>query len=134
MTAGGRQSFLRFVAVGLVNTGVGFATIAIASLVLEAGPYLANALGFAAGILVGYQLNRRWVFASSRSALVTAPRYLLVFAVCYAVNVGVLRWLLGVPALHPLLAQAVAIGSYSTVFYLLCRFAVFADGRRDRSA
>lgn len=129
MTRVGRQSFLRFVVVGLLNTGVGVATIALASLVFKAEPYVANALGFAVGILVGYQLNRRWTFGSSRSFLITAPRYLLVFAVSYAINLGVLALLLRIPAVHPMVAQAAAIGSYSIAFYLLCRFAVFPDSR-----
>lgn len=130
MTRVGRQSFLRFVAVGLLNTGLGVATIAVTSLVFNADPYVANAFGFAAGILVGYQLNRCWTFGSSRSVLITAPRYLLVFAVSYAVNLGVLALLLRISAAHPMIAQAAAIGSYSIAFYLLCRFAVFPDGRR----
>lgn len=129
MTRVGRQSFLRFIAVGLLNTGVGVATIALASLAFNADPYVANALGFAVGVLVGYQLNRRWTFGSSRSVLITAPRYVLVFAVSYAINFGVLALLLRIPAVHPMVAQAAAIGSYSIAFYFLCRFAVFPDSR-----
>ena len=129
MTRAGRQSFLRFMAVGLLNTGIGVATIALASLAFKADPYMANALGFAVGILVGYQLNRRWTFGSSRSVLITAPRYLVVFAVSYAINFGVLAALLRIAAVHPMVAQAAAIGSYSIAFYLLCRFVVFPDSR-----
>ena len=132
MTRDSRRSFLRFIAVGLLNTGVGVATIALASLAFKAHPYVANALGFAVGILVGYQLNRRWTFGSSSSLLITAPRYLLVFAVSYAINLGALAMLLRIPAVHPMGAQATAIGSYSIAFYLLCRFVVFQTAGRTR--
>lgn len=134
MSTGGRQSLLRFIAVGALNTGVGVLTIAIANRIFAAGPYLANALGFTAGILVGYELNRRWTFGSSRSVLFTAPRYLLVFAVSYAINLGVLAVLLRVGALHAMFAQVVAIGSYSVAFFVLCRFVVFANGKQITSA
>lgn len=127
MTREGSQSFLRFIAVGLLNTGVGVVTIALANLAFKADPYVANALGFAVGIFVGYQLNRSWTFASSRSVLITAPRYLLVFAVSYAINLCVLALFLHVSVLPLMVAQAAAIGSYSITFYLLCRFVVFPD-------
>jgi putative flippase GtrA len=129
MTAAGRRSFLRFLVVGVVNTGVGLATIAAALTIFGAQPYVANALGFAVGILVGYEINRRWAFGSSRSALITAPRYLLMFAVSYAINLGVLTLALRQPGVPPLLAQVAAIFSYSMVFYLLCRLVVFPAGK-----
>jgi putative flippase GtrA len=127
MTPTGRRSFLRFIAVGVLNTGVGVATIAFASLAFKADPYVANALGFAVGVLVGYQFNRRWTFGSSRRVLISAPRYLLAFALSYAINLGVLAALLRWPGLHPMLAQAAAISAYSLAFYLLCRLVVFPD-------
>ncbi|MGQ0384617.1 MAG: GtrA family protein [Gammaproteobacteria bacterium] len=129
MSAGPAPSIVRFGLVGLVNTAVGLAVIAMASRLLGAGEYLANACGLVAGIVVGYQLNRHWTFASPERAVVTAPRYVLAFAGAYATNLAVLaaglRWL----SLDPLFAQAAALVTYSGVFYLLCRHAVFREAR-----
>jgi putative flippase GtrA len=129
MTAASHQTFLRFLVVGLINTGLGLATIAVALKVLGGQPYIANGLGYAVGILLGYEINRRWTFGSSRSAVITAPKYLLVFAVSYAINLLVLMLALRQPDVHPLLAQGAAILAYSVVFYLLCRYVVFPAGK-----
>lgn len=129
MTSPGRGTFLRFIAVGALNTAAGLATIAAALYVFHTDPYIANALGFAVGVGIGYELNRRWTFSSSRSALITAPRYLLVFAVSYAINVGVLSAALRMPGIPLMAAQAAAIAAYSLAFYFLCRLVVFTDRR-----
>jgi putative flippase GtrA len=129
MSALAENAFVRFALVGIVNTIVGLAVIAAASRAFGAGQYLANSFGLLAGIGVGYQLNRRWTFASRQRASVTAPRYLLAFMGAYAANFAVLfaslRWL----PLDPLIAQAGALVAYSVIFYLLCRHAVFAHNR-----
>ena len=79
------------------------------------------------GIGIGYELNRRWTFDSSRSVLITAPRYLLVFVVSYAINVSVLAAALRWPGIPLMAAQAAAIAAYSLAFYFLCRLVVFTD-------
>jgi putative flippase GtrA len=128
MTSSDARSFLRFVAVGAVNTGIGLATVIAASQVPGVNAYVANGAGLAAGFIVGFQLNRRWTFRSLRSVAMTAPRYLLVFLVSYAINLGVLAVALESAAIHPIIAQAAALTAYSLVFYFLCRMVVFPAG------
>lgn len=128
MTATGRGSFLRFIAVGLVNTAIGLATVLAASGWLAANAFFANGAGLAVGFAVGYQLNRLWTFRSSQAVAMTAPRYLLAFALSYGTNLAVLA--LGLRAgLHPFLAQAAALAVYSLAFYCLCRVIVFPAAR-----
>lgn len=124
MTRAGRFAFLRFVAVGIVNTIVGLATVLAASTWLGANAFSANGAGLLTGFIVGYQLNRLWTFRNSRAVKITAPRYLLAFALAYAINLAILAFALRA-GLHPVLAQGAALAGYSLAFFLLCRVMVF---------
>ena len=128
MTTEDRFTFLRFVAVGLINTIVGFAIVIAAIEWLGANAFVANGAGLATGFVVGFLLNRAWTFRSDRTIAATAPRYLLAFALAYSINLGLLALALRA-GLHPWLAQGVALATYSVAFYCLCRFSVFrAEG------
>jgi putative flippase GtrA len=124
MTRDGCLAFLRFVAVGIVNTIIGLATVLAASTWLGANAFIANGAGLMAGFIVGYQLNRLWTFRSSRAVAMTAPRYLFAFALAYSINLAILAFALRV-GLHPILAQGAALAGYSLAFFLLCRVIVF---------
>ncbi len=124
MTATERLAFLRFVAVGIVNTVVGLATVLAASAWFGANAFVANAAGLLAGFIIGYQLNRLWTFRSARAVAMTAPRYLLAFGLSYSFNLVLLAFALRA-GMHPILAQGVALVAYSLAFFLLCRLMVF---------
>lgn len=124
MTRAGRFAFLRFAAVGIVNTIFGLATVLAASAWLGANAFIANGAGLLAGFIVGYQLNRLWTFRSSRAVAMTAPRYLFAFALAYSINLAILAVALRL-GLHPILAQGAALAGYSLAFFLLCRVIVF---------
>jgi putative flippase GtrA len=60
------RQFARFLLVGASNTAISF--VAYRLLLLVGTPYvLAAALGFSAGAVNGYVLNRRWTFAARDS-------------------------------------------------------------------
>lgn len=124
MTTRERNAILKFIAVGLVNTAAGLATVYAASHWLDANAYIANAAGLAVGIVIGYQLNRLWTFRGARPAAQAPLRYLVSFAAAYAINLAILTLALhaGLPVLP---AQAAALAAYSVAFYLLCRLIVF---------
>jgi putative flippase GtrA len=116
---------LRFVLTGVANTAVGLLVIVLCAQWLGWSPYAANAAGYVAGLALGYLLNRGWTFGDQRRATVTAPRYVIAFAIAYGANVAVLAAGLHALALPAPLAQALALTTYSVVFFLLCRYFVF---------
>jgi len=124
MTPAGRHAFLRFITVGIVNTVVGLVTVLAASEWLGATAFIANGAGLLAGFVLGYQLNRLWTFRSSRAVSITAPRYLLAFALSYSINLAILAFGLSA-GLHQVVAQAAALAAYSLAFFFLCRVIVF---------
>lgn len=127
MTAWRAHPAFRFCVVGLVNTVAGLVVIVFAAEAFGAEAYFSNAAGLLAGIVIGYQLNRHWTFASQERASVTAPRYLLAFAGAYMTNIAVLTAGLSWFTIQPLIAHATALLAYSIVFYLLCRRVVFRN-------
>lgn len=52
----------RFGAVGMLNTALGYAVI-LAGLALGLGDIISNATGYAAGLVLGFFLNRQWTFS-----------------------------------------------------------------------
>jgi putative flippase GtrA len=116
---------LRFLLVGLLNTAVGLLVVTICGEWLGWSPYLANAVGYAAGLAFGFVMNRVWTFADRRRAAITAPRYLIAFGISYGANLVVLAGGLRVLSLPTTISQAAALSTYSLVFFLLCRYFVF---------
>lgn len=86
----------------------------------------ANVAGFAVGLLLSFTLNRYYVFGlkgtASRKEI---TRFLTVFAVAYAINVGVLLFSEKVMGLSSMAAQIPAIAAYCAVFFLLSQKFVF---------
>ena len=97
--------FLRFLAVGVVNTGFGYAVYA--GLILGGmTPQPALALAFAIGILWNYMTHARLVFGTSGIARLLP--YAAAYAVIYAVNALSLGQALRA-GMSPLGAQALLV-------------------------
>lgn len=100
------ERVVRYGLVGVINSLAGLAVIAALDLGLRAPPALANAAGYAVGVVISYGLNRRFVFDSRTSPRATGPRFLIA-----------------------------AMGSYTLALFLACQFWVFLpSGRRRASA
>jgi putative flippase GtrA len=119
------SGFGRFVLVGLLNTAVGYSVILLLQVGIGAPPFIANAGGYLIGGLVSYALNRNFTFGSNRPHGQTLPRFSMVAAGCFALNIGVLTFGLQVLNLRPALAQALAVASYTVAFYWASRTIVF---------
>jgi putative flippase GtrA len=120
--------FIRFLLVGGVNTIVGYGSILLLQYVAGLSPVVANAGGYLVGMVLSYFLNRSFTFSSSRPHLQTVPVFTATVAACFALNLAVLKLCLGVD-MPPLLAQAIAVGSYSMAFYFASKLLVFTNKR-----
>jgi putative flippase GtrA len=116
---------LRFGAVGLVNTAIGLTAIYAVIYFLNATPAIANAIGYVLGLAVSFALNRFWTFENSQSLKKVLPRYLLIAAISYLMNLTVV--LLGAYyfGVGPYLVQLFGIGVYTVTMFLGCRLFVF---------
>ena len=83
------MAFLRFCSVGVLNTLVGFAIIFGLMRFGGVQYLLANATGYASGMVLSFTLNRSWTFAHKGPILHSALQWTLVIAVAYAANISV---------------------------------------------
>lgn len=119
-----RQS-LRFGAVGLVNTAVGLLAIYAIIFFFNSNPAVANAIGYAIGLVLSFTLNRFWTFDSAQSIKKVLPRYLLVAAISYLINLSAV--LIGTYHFGegPYMVQLFGIGIYTVTMFFGCRWFVF---------
>jgi len=127
---------LRFGAVGLLNTALGY-TVILAGLALGLGDIISNATGYAAGLVLGFFLNRQWTFISADGFRPgTALRYGIVFVAAYSVNLAVVITARSAGIIESPLVHLAGICAYSVVFYLGSSRFVFVGpaGHGDNSA
>lgn len=121
---------LRYAAVGLVNTVVGLGIIAVLDFGLGVRPALANAAGYAVGLVVAFTLNRRFVFGRATHRLAAMRRFLAAFGAAFLLNQLVLAVLLGLlpaTALAGAGAQLAGVVTYTVTMFLLSARWVFID-------
>jgi putative flippase GtrA len=131
MTGITRQALL-FGLVGLANTIIGLLAIYAVLYFFGADAAIANAIGYAIGMVVSFLLNRLWTFGDSRSIVKVLPRYLMTAAISYLLNLSVV--LIGTHyfGVGPYQVQFFGIGVYTVAMFLGCRWFVFnVPSQRD---
>lgn len=81
--------FVKYCAVGVLNTLLCLGVIFFCKSILELNPYLSNALGYGVGLINSFLWNKKWVFRSDGRIATEAIRFLCGFAVCYALQFAV---------------------------------------------
>lgn len=123
---------VRYGLVGVLNTAVGYAVILALDLGLRLNPFLANAGGYAVGLLVSFALSRGFVFRSRDSVRKAGPRYLIAVAASFLLNqlvMGAARPLLPDTALGHAASQLAGMASYTVALFLISYFWVFPQRR-----
>ncbi|GJH20534.1 GtrA family protein [Caballeronia novacaledonica] len=119
------RQFIRFVLVGLFNTGFGYGIIFLCMYLFGLSPELSNILGYGISVGVSYLLHRRITFRSQQAHTREVVRFLVVFAFAYAANlvflIVLVRWLGVDKGISQLLAGVV----YVAASYLMNKFFVF---------
>lgn len=113
---GDRRRFARFLAVGLLNTAVGYGIYA-ALVLAGVMPQPALAVAFALGVLWNYAAHARFVFGTTGYRKL--PAYAAVYVALYALNAFALHRAIGA-GVSPLLAQALlAVAMAGISFFAL---------------
>ena len=119
MTADSRR-FLRFLVVGAVNTGFGYAIFA-ALVVAGVRPEIALPVAFVIGVIWNFGTHARLVFRTQ--GLARVPHYVAVYLLLYAINAVALRAALRA-GLPPLPAQLVLAGGIAILSFVLIGWAL----------
>ena len=131
------RQFTVFCSVGVINTLATLALIFLLSNVFGVVYTLANFLGYALGVLIGFALHRSITFKTEareqgQSLRTQFVKFLVVFAVAYSIQfmglVAMVQFLL-VPEIA---AQIVAVGIYVGISFLGNRIITFRTNTKDR--
>ena len=124
------MQLVRFLFVGALNTAVGLACIVAAMRWLALDYRLANAVGYAAGCVLGFVLNRTRVFGDQGPWQGSLVRWLGVVGTCWGLSLVAVVMLhdgLGVDAYA---AQISSVVTYTGAAFIGGRFFAFrAAGR-----
>ena len=126
--AGTPTQFLRFVAVGLVNTAFGYGVFA-ALVIVGIAPMPALVLAYVVGILFNFVTTRRFVFGRSESS--GFLRFVGAYAVIYVFNVLLYEAFAAMGA-TPLVSQAICLPIIAIFSFFLFKLHVFKDARPPR--
>ncbi len=118
---------LRFLIVGLVNTGVGYSLYAVAIFLGLAIP-AAVAVAMILGVLFNYVTTGTFVFQSDRSARELAM-FVSVYLVIYALQTVSITWLDGNTALDAYTAGLIGTGIGAAISFVAFKFIVFRPSR-----
>jgi putative flippase GtrA len=116
---------VRFVIVGGINTTVGLLTIWLLKWLGGLSDFTANLGGYALGVCVSFLLNRSWTFSFKGAWLPSIARFLVVVAVAYLANLGVVLLLAQKFGVNGYLAQMFGVPPYTILFYLGSRYFAF---------
>jgi len=100
--------FIKFNAVGIVNTGVDFG---IYTLLVTLGMNFAVAqvISYSCGMLTSYILNSRWTFQDKRDSAGRVVAFILVNVVALLVSIGIQALCIKTFGLSELIAKAVSL-------------------------
>lgn len=117
--------FVKFNIVGLVNTAL--ATAVYIAVVYVTDSYTAALISdYSVGIALGFVLNKRWTFEQSAGLSVRAlARYVVVYAVVFALNYGLLGLAVDGYGYDPYVAQLAIFAVIIAPIFLIQKRYVF---------
>ena len=116
---------LRFAVVGVANTLVGLGSIWGLKYFFAVPDVPANFAGYCVGLACSFVLNRSWTFQHRGAVLPALLRFLLVFAVAYAANLGCMLLLRDRFGVDPYWAHLWATVPYTVLFFIGSRSLAF---------
>ena len=113
--------------VGVLNTSLTLTTIYILISGLGLHHVLSNFLGYSAGIMVSFTLNRCFTFTASGKYGPQFAGFLLTFGVSYILSLLALLGLVELKFLPYWLATVTSLGIYTIASFLLNKYFVFSQ-------
>ncbi len=119
--------FVRFNIVGIINTGLAAIVYVIVAYLTESYT-LGLIADYAFGIVFGFAMNKRWTFAHEQAVSARdVGKYVLLYAVVFAVNYSLLRVAVETYEYNQYLAQFVIFAVIVVPIFLVQKRYVFKD-------
>jgi putative flippase GtrA len=123
-----QKQFIRYVVVGTATNGGGY-LLFFALTALGLHPVVAISIVYPIQICLAFILNKRWSFSHEGRVTSSLAKCLVAYAVCYLLNVAVLRLFVGHLGFSHLIVQAVAIPVFALLLFLIQKYWVFRQRR-----
>ena len=111
--------FIKFGIVGISNTLLTALIIWILLKVLHCSDYFSNFSGYIVGLLNSFIWNRKWTFESKTKVSATLFKFILIFAICYILQLGNLYLLLHFTRIDSYSCQLLSIAVYTIINFIL---------------
>lgn len=115
----------RFLIVGVANTLLGLSVIYAAKGFWQVDDVSANIVGYSAGLVLSFTLNRRWTFAHFGPRLPALARFLLVALAAYGLNLVTVMSAILYFGVNSYIAQALGIAPYTLTAYFGSKYFAF---------
>jgi len=119
------KQLFKFGIVGISNTLITAIVIWGLLKTLHFSDYTSNIIGYIAGLINSFIWNRLWTFKSKTRASITFYKFIITFAISYAVQLGNLYLLLNFTTIDPYLCQLLSIVVYTIINFILNKFYTF---------
>ena len=123
--------FLKFSAVGILNTVLGLSCIYLAMYVAGMNYILANGIGYSFGFAMSFLLNGTWTFRHKGPYGPSLVRWLMVTSTAYGLNLAVIiasrRW----GEVDSYLAQIFGVAVYAAVSFFGGRHFAFINNHAE---
>ena len=119
-----RQEFIRYLAVGFINTLFGFGLIITFQSIFNFNPYLSNALSFWSCHLLSFQLHKKYTFRVNADPS-SRWKFSTVILISWLVNILTLRLCLAL-GFDEYIAQAFGISIYVITSFTLHKLFTFS--------
>lgn len=119
------QQIIKYGLVGIINTIITLLLI-IALTYAGVNPFLSNVIGFSAGLLNSFYMNKNYTFYknSSKGSLI---HFLLAFVPSYILNILILYLTKDLAEYNIIVPQLLAMLSYNILFFALMKTWVFKN-------
>ncbi len=120
----------KYLLTGVLNTVLTMGAVLLLNVVLGLDFRLANGIGYLIGLANSFFWSRLWIFSRYGSVADQARKFLVVAAVCYFIQFGVLVLAVEVFHWNVVLSQLMSLLIYTVLGFVLNRAFVFG-GRRS---
>lgn len=122
---------VKFAITGIINTVVDMGIFGLLRVGVSASLELSQTLGYTAGVVCSYSINRRWTFSTDERFFSKAMiRFLAVSLCCMGLSVVMIRFL-AYQGLHDFVSKLATTAVIMGISFLANRLWVFRDNKGE---
>ncbi len=122
--------FIKFGIVGLSNTFITALLIWFLLKYLYFNDFVANIIGYIAGLTNSFIWNKRWTFRSNSKVQNTIFKFIITFVISYIIQLGILYVLLHLLLIDPYWCHLFAMIVYTLINFVLNKFYTFTTNTK----